>query len=132
MPTLDGMEKAQAAVERSPLAFVAAFFALAFFALLTLYLRARDRHLSDLHALRETHSAQLAAINEARLAEAVKVQTALHSFLAYVDRVQARQRRAGAKPPAAPKRRAVPASSPEDMTVRIPALPPDAGGEDAG
>lgn len=130
MPTLDGMEKAQAAVERSPLAFVAAFFALAFFALLTLYLRARDKHLSDLHALREAHTSQLAAINEARLAEAIKVQTALNAFLTYVDRVQARQRRAGKPPP--PKRRAVPATSPEDMTVRMPALPPDAGGEDAG
>jgi aminoglycoside phosphotransferase (APT) family kinase protein len=116
MPGLEQVEKAQSAIERNPLAFVAAFFALAFFALLALYLRARDRHLSDLHALREQHALQLAAIHDARLAEAVKVQTALHSFLAYVDKVQSAQRR---RPKPQPKRRV----SPEDATVRIAALP---------
>jgi hypothetical protein len=116
MPGLEQVEKAQTAIERNPLAFVAAFFAVAFFALLALYLRARDRHLTDLHSLRERHAAELNAIHDARLAEAVKVQTALHSFLAYVDKVQAQQKRR-AKP--ASKRR-VPN---EDVTVRIAALP---------
>lgn len=95
---IDSVERAQDLIQRGPIAFVAAFFAVAFLATFVLLLRSKDRHMLAQHALQKEHAEEVAKLHKEAREFAGKFEVAMHGFLDLTDDIrflafEGRQRR---------------------------------------
>lgn len=117
---LEAVEKTQTLIEREPVAFVAALFAVAFMVSLWLLLKTKDRHLitqeraATIHAeaiaeIQKEHADKIDRLREAEHERAIKLEIVLHGILEVTDDIRylafqsrertARRARSSDKPP---------------------------------